>query len=92
MGKAAKRRERAKRVAQYYKTTGCSPPDRATKRYFTYFFIRDGHVRNKRERGSFLDRFDTIQVCIFVVPYFVSLLDIEKIQVYRSRIIWPYLS
>lgn len=63
MGKAKKKRERAKRVAQKYKTTGYSPPDRSTKRYQVYFFIRASHVRNNRERGNLLDRFDIIQVC-----------------------------
>lgn len=63
MGKAAKRRERAKKVAQRYKATGSLPPDRSAKRYSTYFFIRASHVQNKEELGRFLDRFDTIQVC-----------------------------
>eukprot|EP00903_Cladosiphon_okamuranus_P022612 g20807.t1 len=62
MGSGKRRRERAKRSAKRSWNRDFSLPERSSKRYQTYFFIRASHASNKRERGYFLDRFDTIQI------------------------------
>eukprot|EP00903_Cladosiphon_okamuranus_P022544 g20739.t1 len=62
MGSARQRREKAKRAVKRRLAKGPSPPERSPQRYHTYFFIRASHARNNKERGLFLDRFDTIQI------------------------------